>query len=241
MTKCPYRTPCGVCRPMAEITGQVSRVAEAVDCAIGCPRAQGPRTTGIVTPRFVEWSIRRVVNGPTHRPVTIRRHLDATVLHRPIELDAIREAFDGVYPFSRVYLTGSAILQPHRPIKDIDVTVLLEDPGQRLAIEERLPGLIGSARLDVFFRLRLNPVYCYVALDLSHASVPDAARVAVPFVGEVRTTPEAPIGTILRDAAMKVPEGAWSTLPAQRIPDDFDPRAEYRGCCDPPAQKGDEA
>jgi len=237
--QCPHLDPGGACIPMAHVVGEVSRVGK-VDCDIACPRAQGPRHTGgVVTQPFIDWSVRRLAHGTRYSPIKVRRHLDATRLYLPPELPALREAFASIASVARLYVTGSAVLQPSRPIKDLDVVAIIQSPEEASELRMLVPKWWGGVAIDTFWTLTPCAVYAMVAFDLSEALVWNPDAVEVPFVPIKRRPPVNALATKLHEIAMGIPADSpelrpRATLPRQVVPGDFDPRSERRGCCDPP-------
>jgi hypothetical protein len=234
---------------MTSIVGEVSRVA-AVDCDVACPRKRGPvHTGGELTPAFIEWSIRRLAHGTRYSPHKVRRHLDATRLYRPPELEALRAAYAPLVerePSVRLYVTGSAILTPARPLKDLDVVVMVPDAAAACRLLDCAPRSIewfgNRVRVDTFWMTGECAVYAMVAFDLSEACVWNPEAVHAPFVGVVRRPVVTPLAEKLFEIASALPPGAGEpvareSLPRQQIPADWDPASERRGCCDPPAEE----
>lgn len=236
---CPFLDPCGACIPMAKVVGEVTRVG-SVDCDIACPRAQGPRhTDGVVTQPFIDWSVRRLAHGTRYSPVKVRRHLDATRLFLPPELPALREAYASIASVARLYVTGSAVLQPTRPIKDIDVVAIIKSPEEVCELRMLVQKQVGGVAVDTFWTVTPCAVYAMVAFDLSEALVWNPETVEVPFVQRVRRPEVSVLAAKLHEIASRIPADSpelrpRATLPRQVVPDDFDPRQERRGCCDAP-------
>lgn len=215
MIECAYRNSCGVCRPMSGVVGLPVPVS-SLDCEKVCPRKGDVRTTGEVTEEFVAWSVNRLASGPAFRATAIRRHLDAGVLYDPPELPAIREALAPIADRCALFITGSAILSPTRPIGDLDVVALIADPDLACELKPLVPAKVGDLKLDVFFRTRLLACYCHVSFDRSVAYVPDAGLVSVPWVLGVKSIMPSPLSIKLAEKAALV---RAEDAQRRRIPD----------------------
>lgn len=201
MSYCVYRTPCGICDAMMTVTGHVHHVSEKIDCDIVCPKK------GILTEAFVQWTIERAVSGNQFRLSAVKKHIGATPIV-PVELPAIKDAYGHL---GKVYVTGSAVLQTERPIKDIDIVVIVEDAFDLCGLQ--YPKKLNGVPVDVFFKTKLNRAYAHVSLDGE----------LIPALEE----PDDPIGKEILKRAKTLTEDA----PPRFVPDNFVAKGK-KGCCE---------
>lgn len=247
MKPCPYRIEgtknFRVCRPMTEAVGEMTHVGP-VDCDIACGRAEGPPSQGgKITDRFVQMSINRVATGQRYRATTVRRHLDASRLYVPELAPAIREAYKPLrsdFPLIRFYFTGSSVLSPERPKKDLDIAAIIPPEYLEKAQDLRslAPQQIDGIPTDTFFMVRQCAVYWLLAFDLSEAIGWDPDNVVAPFALSIKKAERSPLALRLKELADKLTPAEIERSRKRfdlNVGDEWDPaHPRNTPCCDPP-------
>lgn len=159
----------GVCMRLSEISSLVQHVTP-LDCNKTCIKHEGPtERQEEVTEGFRAWALSRKTVGwsPMFTRVE-KKYLEPTQLFWPTEAEELFNLYKPLVESGAVkdvLMTGGLILSNVRPLKDIDVCLVLN----KAIFEERgepkdLPVQLGSVRIDTFLYFEVSPMFAQASL-----------------------------------------------------------------------------